>query len=220
MHAGDLGIGFGEEFLERVDEALYAHDMKLVVTLGNHDNWERVSWLLESDKYVELPGYETILLAPRVGVVETDGVKIAHVAGAVSVDQGYRTEFIDWWPDEDLTEGDVVSAALLAANRTDDAEISLVVCHDVPASVPTKTMENPPNFWKPYLGKSDENRERLETIVSTLIGNSEPVLVHGHYHYRYTERDVALKTGGRLSRVEGLADNGDGVKNNIVVVDV
>lgn len=220
FHVGDFGLGLGgRSYLEQVSEALSAYQMKLVVTLGNHDDWDSAEQLMEPGKYVKLGKYTNILLAPRVGVVETAGVRVAHVSGAVSVDQGWRTAHVDWWPQEALTDADQVTAQS-AADENDGKEIHLVVCHESPASVPTKLMPNPPTFWKPYLGPAHENRIRLERAISTMIGDSEPILVHGHHHIRYTERNIDLVPSGRLSVVEGLADNGEGVYNNIVVITI
>jgi predicted phosphodiesterase len=216
LHVGDFGIWPGRPgkgYRMRVDEKLEEHDLNLVVTLGNHDDWDQVGDRLKRDEYVDWT--DRIKLAPRVGVVNVGGLGIAHIAGAVSVDQGIRTAHRDWWPQEALTEAD-----LNVAEEIGSSYIDLVIAHDVPAGVNVPLMPNPPKFWKPYLELAHDNRIRMAQIISKLIGDSQPMMIHGHYHTRYDEFNVKIMEGGLLRSVHGLACDGDPLQDNIIVTEM
>lgn len=218
FHCGDLGIWpgrLGKKYRMDINDALQENSLRLIVTLGNHDDWDQVGHRLEDEEYVQWSS--RISLAPRIGIVETNGLKVAHIAGAVSVDQGGRIEHESWWRQEALTEADVYKS-LGFANR----DVDLIISHDVPEGVTVPGLDNGriPNFWKPYIPAAEANRSRMGEIVSTMIGDSKPILVHGHYHNRYSDKDVSIRGGGVLSAVHGLACDGDALEDNVIFLEV
>lgn len=82
IQLGDMGIGFGRDVLYR---KLVARRHMFI--RGNHDNPEICR---------QLPQY-----LGDFGYLEES--ELFFVSGGYSVDRVYRTEGIDWWPDEELS---------------------------------------------------------------------------------------------------------------------
>lgn len=210
-HVGDFGIwpgSRGARYIHKIERTCKTYDIPVVVTLGNHDDWNQVENKLKRDSYAFFT--DNILLAPRVGVVDN----FLHVAGAVSVDQGIRIAGINWWSQEALTEADQYTA-----NEIGQQKIDVVVTHDSPAGALLE-LDDPPDFWLPYIPAAEENRVRLAHIISTIIGDSTPILVHGHYHFRSIQAEVNIEGGGHLKYVHGMGHDYGAVQDNVMIVDL
>jgi hypothetical protein len=115
VQLGDMGVGF---WRLRMDERVPDHNpphSKMVegnhrFIRGNHDNpsvcKRQSQWIPD-------------------GTVEGD---VMFVGGAVSVDRKWRTEGLDWWPDEELSIAELDRLIGIYA----DAKPRIVVTHDCP----------------------------------------------------------------------------------------
>lgn len=105
--------------------------MGLVVSGGNHDNWDTLAKLP-----VEDDGMATwrsrIRVLPRGGRTKIEGLAVAALGGAFSVDYEHRTKGRDWWANEEPTA--VEAIALVAGGPID-----ILITHDSPAGVPPKS---------------------------------------------------------------------------------
>lgn len=123
------------------------------------------------------------------------------MGGATSVDKPYRTEGLDWFPQEELTQGDYYRASEIGP-------VDVLITHDYPSGVdipgvdkPLPNGELPDNSWirTDILVQAQNHRNKLRAIVDLL----EPVLlVHGHYHTFY--EDTLKREGYRDCEVLGL----------------
>lgn len=94
---------------------------------------------------------------------------IFYFSGAISIDKAYRVEGKSWWPDEELSWSQCVSAISLY----EKVKPEIVVSHDSPMS-----------SWLPSHHKLD--RTRTNQCLAEMLSIHRPSLwVHGHHHIRY-----------------------------------
>ena len=162
---------------------------------GNHENHPL---LLENP--VELawgarPVAPMVYHLPRGYVWKGWGdVRYAALGGAVSVDKHLRQPGIDWFPEEEITEKDLLALEHnMAALRWN--HIDVMFTHDCPDEA------NPPfrrHAWPEDRIRAAENHRKM---ISQAVEIAKPmILIHGHYHCHYRER-----LDGRGPYVIGLA---------------
>lgn len=162
LQVGDMGVGFKrwdpveEKLVVRSNppyDAMSKGDNRFI--RGNHDSPEDCSrhpyWVPD-------------------GAVHHG---IFCVGGASSIDRAYRTEGIDWWPDEEL--GQLELNEIVA----DYSELkpSVVVTHECPESVADQLMAafNKTKF---------EDRSRTRQALEVMLYHHQPKLwVFGHWHH-------------------------------------
>jgi predicted phosphodiesterase len=105
IQLGDFGAGFVEI------PKLYEEDHFI---RGNHDDPAKCKL---SSNYLGDYGYK-----------EIDGIKIFFVSGAWSIDAAYRTPMKSWWPDEELSYPELISAMELY----EEVKPNIVLTHDGP----------------------------------------------------------------------------------------
>ena len=160
----------------------------LIVSGGNHDNWDTLSKLsVESDG---LATYRSnIRVLPRGGRTNISGLKVGGLGGAYSVDQEYRTEGKDWWRDEEPTRAD--ADKLLSGGPVD-----LLITHDAPAGVAVQSkFDLPPEM----IERAGRTRALLREVVDTL---APPHVFCGHWHQRRVQ--TLCHHGGSVTRVDVL----------------
>jgi predicted phosphodiesterase len=163
---------------------------------GNHENFDA----LEEAINTEAPSPQQMLAElwylPRGCTWEWDGCRFMALGGAYSIDKDYRVEGQSWWPQELLTTPQVVRAM-------GRGPVNVLFTHDAPEGVC-------PIISNVYKGDEISRGNRLG--VSAVVHTLRPrLLVHGHYHHRYTGWD------GR-TKVEGLSRDDDG-KNSWLVIE-
>lgn len=178
---GDFGLWpRGEAFLKAVEKRLTAHDQILLVTLGNHENYPRMEKALESELFtgwLHLMGYERTLFAPRVHGFEWAGRKCLSVGGANSIDVEGRREGFSWWPEEQITLGDVL--------RAHEHEAEVMFTHECPAGVPLFGEADAGEQAVRLFGRRGVeyamlSREAMRAITDEVRPS---LLFHGHYHF-------------------------------------
>ncbi len=214
LHVGDFGIwpgSSGKRYLEAVENMCARHDVEILVTPGNHEDWARLSSLWAHAKHRDpdtgaaLPVSltEHIQVLPRGHRFEIEGHTFMSFGGAASVDKHLRTEGIDWWPEEMPTEQDVEAAVA-------GGQVDVLITHDSPEPqwcVPAvrETLARNPHGW-PHdsLTWAAVARARVNRVFESVRPH---LLVHGHHHV-WGERVVRLPDADHATRVVSLASDG------------
>jgi hypothetical protein len=134
LHVGDFGLDWPGakrgRYEARLNKYLLDLGITLIVSGGNHDNWETLEKLP-----VEANGLATfrsnIGVLPRGGRAEISGLVVGALGGAFSVDQDHRAQGRDWWSNEEPTPEE---ALILVAG----GPLDVLITHDAPAGVPLK----------------------------------------------------------------------------------
>lgn len=108
-----------------------------------------------------------LIYQPRGSVIEIEGHRILFMGGAHSIDHTIRTPGVDWWPDENITLGQLDEVL----DRND--KIDTVFSHDAPTA-----FTFPPN--ERVLPDGRHNRIALEHIR---VKYNPSFWFHGHYHW-------------------------------------
>jgi hypothetical protein len=192
LHVGDFGLDWPGPKRGRYESKLNKYLLELGVTLivsgGNHDNWETLKRLP-----VETDGLATfrsnIRVLPRGGRTRIDRLVVGGLGGAFSVDQDHRTESRDWWRNEEPTPEE---ARKLVAH----GPVDILLTHDAPAGVPLKgDFVLPSDIYR----QAEQTRVLLREVVDVL---APPHVFCGHWHQRRIHELVT--PGGHISRVDVL----------------
>lgn len=225
LQMGDFGVWpgeAGEHFLREVNAALESEEMLMAVTLGNHEDYLRLEATLIPARYDaafdQLPGYDHILFAKRGQRWNWDGVSFCSLGGANSINRYSSTPFIDWWPQESISMGDVYRT--IEGGRAD-----IMLTHDCPDGVPILSALNDPDGagWSlEALSYAQESKTMLRYALDAV---QPELLIHGHYHVyadlqvelgvlgadeTYSLRSICLdkeNTAGNLAVLEPLTRN-------------
>lgn len=164
---------------------------------GNHENFHLMGAHgcdpnNETDTWVA----PTIRYLPRGFRFNVDSVSFMTFGGAVSVDRNgpHRIAGRTWFYEETIKEHQVA-----AVTRQ---PVDVLVTHDVPEGVPMLDafISGPSRWPEDALRDSAWNRELLSEVAEKV---TPKLVVHGHYHYRYTDQVGSM-------RVEGLDCNDTG----------
>jgi hypothetical protein len=186
-------------------EVAEAADVDAIVQLGDFGYWEHrpgggrylrhVAERLAA-KGLWCDGFWTIrpnlFYAPRGLRWTWAGVRFLAMGGAYSIDKRYRVEGESWWPEETITEGEVVQAC-------EGGPVDVLLAHDAPWGAEGVMGEETVGD-KDSFPESEANRRRLRAVVDAVTPS---LLVHGHYHHRNT-------TQLNGCRIEGLGRDGSG----------
>jgi len=193
LHLGDFGIWPGPEgsrYLREMERVCAENGVRILITLGNHEDWNRVLGRWENPKLHHPDGSllpihlsEHIQVLPRgyrfqlVGDTERP-VSVVSLGGAPSVDFERRREGRTWWPEEMITEDDV--DRVVAGGYAD-----LMLTHDAPGppyathSVERVISSNPLGWSATAVAYAAMGRGR---ITRAFEGVRPRLLAHGHYH--------------------------------------
>lgn len=192
IHVGDFGLDWPGAKRGRYEAKLNKYLIHLGVTLvvsgGNHDNWDTLEKLL-----VEDDGLATIRsnirVLPRGGRTMIEGLSVGGLGGAFSVDYEHRTEGKDWWPNEEPTRQD--AQALITGSPLD-----ILITHDAPAGVP---LTGDFQLSTELTEKANQTRDLLREVVDAL---AVPHLFCGHWHQRLIHE--LSHSDGTVTRVDVL----------------
>lgn len=194
-HVGDLGIGPwpGERksVLHVLDRVLTRLDLVLLLTPGNHENWDRLE---EAKRDAEgrwiLGRTGRVRGLPRGHRWTMGGRAFGSLGGAVSIDQDRRTPGRTWWPQEEVLPEHV--------DALGDDRLDILITHEVPAGVPVvSTLDVPAVLAE----RADAGRGLIRDAVERTCPE---VVFSGHWHQRVTH-DLARRAGG-VTRVEVLSE--------------
>jgi predicted phosphodiesterase len=190
LQLGDFGLmpPGPDRFLDNIERELAEADLELWWIDGNHDDHSRLADAnRDPDGIVTLRPH--IRYIPRGTRWTWAGVRFGAFGGAVSVDRGWRTEWLNWWRAETPTQAD--------ADKLGTEPLDVLLTHEAPASARI--------VYDHHIGLIDEQLEAevhaSRVLLDTVVDATEPKLVlHGHHHQRVTNtiRDTV---------VEGLASD-------------
>lgn len=106
IHVGDFGFDWPGakrgRYEARLNKYLLEFGISLVISGGNHDNWDTLEKLpIDEDGLATFRS--NIRVLPRGGRAQISGLAVGGLGGALSVDKAYRTEGKDWWSNEEPT---------------------------------------------------------------------------------------------------------------------
>lgn len=199
LQLGDFGYwphtGEGRRFLEHVDWHAERNGVECVYWIdGNHENHDALA-ALESEPDGTVVIAERCRYLPRGLRWEWRGTRFGALGGAFSVDRRERVEGESWWTGEVTTRSDL--------ERLGDRLLDVLVTHDAPDGSPLKGPSLPPVDQV----LADEVRSLIRSAVEA---TSPRLLLHGHWHHRYShELSWPAQVDGKLvwhtTQVEGLA---------------
>lgn len=165
------GIWYGDKRDKKILDWWESRPWTTFVLAGNHDNYAEIEKLPLVEKF----GAPARKVSSSVFVAETGniynilGYKCLCVNGADSIDRIWRTEGIDWWSQEAITQDDV-NKALISLAKVND-RVDLVLSHTGGTEV-VKTLGfeiMPSDEW-------------LDVIMSAIHSDCEYLHLCAHYH--------------------------------------
>ncbi|QLF83398.1 metallophosphoesterase [Rhodococcus phage NiceHouse] len=204
VHTGDFGYHFGTAFLDDLNKELVKRDMYLYFVDGNHENFH-VLYTYEIAEDGTRPLRDRIIHLPRgFRWVWDDEIWLA-LGGAVSVDKEWRVPGQEWWSEEQLSFGDVLTASR--------AEADIMITHDCPSGIEIAIIQgNPHGFPANVIREADAHRDTMQLVVNEV---KPKLLIHGHYHYKYND---VLIGEDYVTKVHGLDCDGGPLSRNIMIV--
>lgn len=174
IHVGDFGLDWPGAKRGRYEAKLNKYLMDLGLTLvvsgGNHDNWDTLEELaVDADGLATLRS--NIRILPRGGRTVLEGLTVGGLGGAFSVDYQDRVEGKNWWRNEEPTPEE--AAALVAGGPVD-----ILITHDAPAGVP---LQGDFQLGQELARKAEKTRTLLREVVDSM---TVPQLFCGHWHQR------------------------------------
>jgi predicted phosphodiesterase len=207
VHCGDFGFWVDDNqtrnYLDSMEKLLAEKRIALLWVDGNHEDHSRLN-ALPLDNGVR-PISEHITHLPRGYRWEWHGQTWMALGGGHSVDRKWRTEGVNWWPEEHLSRVDVSRAA-------DGGAVDVIVSHDCPSGVdiPGLIVDG----WPPE--DAEANDAHREVVAVVVDGTNPSTIFHGHYHVKYFgERPLP---GGGTTRIVGLDCDGTTLIDNTLLI--
>lgn len=206
LQLGDFGFwtpgAWTARYLDALESACAEHDVTVLWVDGNHEDHETLLQLPIDPATGLRPIRDHIAHLPRGLRWTWHGKTWMALGGAHSVDRHERVEGRSWWPQEHLSPADIEAAI-------SGGPVDVMVCHDCPDGVAIPGL-NPARFPAEQIATGEWHRRQVGNVVRAL----EPeLLMHGHYHVRYSDRLGATS-------VIGLADDSTSLRDNLMVLDL
>lgn len=167
IQLGDLGLGFyrsdGSSFPNPSWDKMVKGNHRFLV--GNHDNKSvarnHSQWI--PDGHTE---------------VTEKGNKLFFCGGAWSIDRAWRTEGLDWWPDEELS----YSELLALVDKFAEYKPDVVFTHDFPQSVSRQLFLHPAN--------RQEYPTRTGQALQNMFERHQPKIWCGAHWHENRDEDI------------------------------
>lgn len=223
VQVGDFGIWPGWQtpgtgawmFLDGLQRKLEDLDLTLLFLDGNHECHLFLTQLVEkygNHKAIPLPNFDRISYLPRGLHWQWFDRTFMSLGGAVSVDKHLREFAISWWPEEILSDSDV-----LWASRE---PVDVVLAHDCPLGVsipgihPPLSSDAPLEFPLQALMDAEQHRQQVRDVW---IATHPQLWIHGHYHVCY-ESGVRHPDSGEWTRFVGLDRDHSDLDSNLMIL--
>lgn len=223
---GDFGLwtheADGHEFLDDINAAAEGNKLSVFAVGGNHENWDHWNWFIEN-----MPTHKgfalvrrRVLLAPKIHRFTLARKEFVVAGGAVSIDKAWRLQkergtrdsFGNrvehargprtlWWPDEELTDQQVVSIQKWGVKA------DILLTHDCSNYTQFK------NRIKPD-ADSERHRRRIDDVLRAVKPEFH---FHGHMHETYAWDNGAVHGFEHYTKTYGFEC--DGMYNNWGVFD-
>lgn len=215
LHLGDFGIWrgpHGDKYLRRIHSKLEEYGMAINVTLGNHEDYDRVRNLeANKDGLLYDPKYPTIRFFPRGFSWVWNDHKFLSLGGANSIDRNLRTMGKDWWEGEQITDADVHTAI-------SHGKVDVMLTHDAPSGTSyleqlngSSTLPFDIQLWV---------KESADQVKKALDVNRPEILFHGHYHrYEDTQEDYRVMGQSTFYSTRVISMDMNTNKQNIGLLD-
>jgi len=216
LHLGDFGL-FGDpegiEYLRTLNEVCEALGIKLLVTMGNHDNYVMYDAMLTVEEgdhagWRYTPEFPNILYATRGQRWTREEVSFVSMGGANSIDRYGRIEGYNWWADEQIGYGDVY-------RTREGGYADVMIAHEAPDGIPLfgNHRTDPDGKWS---AKAIEYSQHSRVAARQAVDGVKPgMYFFGHYHYFY-DIDITLDDGeGSDYTMRAIGLDKDGCDNNI-----
>jgi Icc-related predicted phosphoesterase len=215
-HLGDFGLWGGHDgakYLLKLEKKLRENNMLLVVTPGNHENYDALEKIPENPLgFLERHDLPHIWFTPRGKHWEQRDLVFASLGGAGSIDKDLRVKGVTWWAQEEITELDIDK---LVKENEKYGKLDVLLTHEVPAGVPMgeKNHNIPPEIVHYCYKQRMLLREAVDIVKPKL-------LMHGHWH-RYNEYLIeGLDTSYITYETKVIGLSYDGTKNNVAVCSI
>lgn len=160
IQLGDFGLWPGYGYTVPPREILWID--------GNHEHFPSLAGLT-----VPTTVAENAVYIPRGTVLQIDGLNVAFLGGAESIDKDMRTPGYDWFPEESITYGDMMR---LMANVEKVGKSDVLLTHCPPDHV-----------VQIMLGKMGAKRgSSAHAVEAVWEGLGKPMCFSGHMHERRT----------------------------------
>lgn len=189
---GDFGYTFAPDFVAEVS----GQDIPWYFIDGNHDDHT----LLKHDANEIVRFHDNLFYIPRGYVWEWEGKTFAGMGGAYSIDKVYRTAYVSWWPEEQISMGDYYRFQENAHGKT----IDIMLSHEAPSSLIEYLSEGQ------IMKGGEEDRIILERILHEF---PPKIWLHGHWHYAYEYHDDK-------THFIGLGCDQDSIQEQIKILEI
>ncbi|QIG70675.1 putative metallophosphoesterase protein [Rhizobium phage RHph_I1_18] len=154
IQVGDVGIGFGDDSTAACFDDQFAAYQNLVFIRGNHDNPKEIA---NSSHYIEDGHF--------------DG-QIMYIGGANSIDRQWRTEGLDWWPEEELSYEELIDMI----DKYAFIKPEVMVTHECPESV-----------FAHFPGMYPIPSRTRQALDSMFAIHQPKIHIFGHYHIDFDQ---------------------------------
>lgn len=150
---------------------------RILVTLGNHEPYGEIAPVFAENPGQAVRISQVVWIMPRPFRFAIGGRSVISLGGAASADTDARTEGVDWWSDEEISDAQVTEA--IAGGP---AEVMLT--HESPDSTPVlevrreldeRTRERDADVAE----ATRRSRLQIDRVVSAVAPHLH---AHGHFH--------------------------------------
>lgn len=201
VQVGDFGFGWdldrpaADRFPARVDALAGAAGVQWFWLDGNHEHHDALEDAVDTEAIEPQRMFANVWFLPRGCTWTWEGCRFMALGGAHSIDKHLRLEGRSWWPQELLTAGQVQRAM-------DRGPVDVLLSHDAPDGACPILLDDMEGD-APGRG----NRRAVSAVVAAVAPR---LIVHGHYHHRYS-------TVLGDAQVEGLDRDGTGLRSWITL---
>lgn len=196
VQLGDFGFWTKQDpFIRKVQKKAEQLGITLYWIDGNHENHPLLLTYPIDPETGLRPITKNIIHLPRNTRWEWDGISFLALGGAQSIDEGYRVEGFDYFPEECITAEEAVTA--IQGGHAD-----VMFTHDAPSTIPNPITDDPYGqkqaaeyFGDDILAKCKSHQDLLATITNSVRPS---YLFHGHYHIRQSRAFHHLTDGHRI----------------------
>ena len=219
LHLGDFGLFAdpqGMDYLRTLNAICGALGIKLLVTMGNHDNYVMYDAMLtvtdgEYAGWKYNPEFPNILYATRGQRWEREGVSFVSLGGANSIDRYGRIEGYNWWSDEQIGYGDVY-------RTREGGYADVMITHEAPEGVQLFDTHRDDSQWSDK-GVEYSNHSRV-AMRQAVDGVKPGVLFHGHYHHLLDVTTELKDDEGNAYSLHSIGLDKDDCANNIGILEL
>ena len=181
---GDAGICWSQDSLQSSLELYNSIGCTILFVDGNHENFD----MLERMPLVEYKGAlmhqidKHIFHILRGEIMTLDDKTFFCLGGACSIDKMYRTPYLSWWPQEEITYHDIDNAISNLEKVNNKVDYVITHCAD------TKTV------LKAFGFRRDACTDQL-TFIDKVVDYKHWFFGHYHFDRKITDKKTCLYQG-------------------------